>query len=102
MVSLSHRQPLRSGSGWGCEQMRNEKNPLAVTISRRLKTMMAARGMTSADLVRRTTIGGGQISNYLHGNFTMRVDKLLELCETLDCSADYLMGRTNNPKVAGR
>lgn len=82
--------------------MKHDKNPVAVTVSRRLRTMMAARKMSSADIVRSCTIGSSQISQYFNGNIMMRADKLLELCEVLDCSADYLLGRTNDPRVAGK
>lgn len=74
------------------------KNPVAMTTARRLRAIMAARKITSADLMRKTGCGSGQISGYLNGHFVMRVDVLIRLCKALDCSADYLLGLSNTPK----
>lgn len=75
-----------------------ETNPVSVTIGNRMRIMMAIRGITSADLMRKTTMGSGQISNYLNAHFMMKADRLVTICNALDCSADYLLGLSNNPK----
>lgn len=75
-----------------------EKKPVAVAVARRLRAIMAARNMTSADLMRSTGCGSGQISGYLNGYFVMRIDVLIRLCKELDCSSDYLLGLSNTPK----
>lgn len=77
--------------------MPDNPNFAAIQIARRLRLVMIARKMTSADIVRSTTMGSGQISEYLNGKRMMRVDRLLDLCDALDCSADYLLGISNNP-----
>ena len=74
------------------------RKPVAVVTARRLRAIMAVRDMTSADLMRKTGCGSGQISNYLNGYFVMRIDVLIRLCKALDCSADYLLGLSNTPK----
>ena len=54
--------------------------------------------MTSADLMRKTGMGSGQISNYLNGYGNMRADRLVVLANALDCSTDYILGLTNTPR----
>jgi len=78
--------------------------PLAIFMSRRFRSAMADNGLNSADLIRKTTIGHGQMSNYMNGHFMMRVDKLKELCEALGCSSDYILGLSDfmyNPTCPG-
>ena len=62
------------------------------SFPRRLRMAMATLGMTSADLVRKTTLGSGQISNYLNGHQEPTVSSLLHICEGLGVSADFLLG----------
>ena len=73
------------------------QTPLGIAIARRLRTMMQARNMTGADLMRKTGMGGGQISNYLNGYGNMRADRIVLLAQTLDCSADFLLGLSSKP-----
>lgn len=53
---------------------------------------MAVRNMSSADLMRATRFGSGQISEYLNGHICPKADTLAELCLALDVSADWLIG----------
>lgn len=69
-----------------------EKRPFAVPVSRRIRRVMADRGMSSADLMRKTGFSSGQISNYLNGHQVMRMDKFTAICRALHCSADELLG----------
>ena len=60
--------------------------------------MMAARGMSSADLMRATRLGSSQIIEYLNGHICPKADTLAELCRALDISADYLIGLSDYPE----
>ena len=62
------------------------------TFPRRLRMAMSALQMTSADLMRRTTLGSGQISEYLNGHNEPTVSSLYRICEGLGVSADFLLG----------
>lgn len=78
--------------------------PLAIQMSRRFRSVMADQEINSADLTRKTTIGHGQMSNYMNGHFMMRADKLKELCDALGCSSDYILGISDymyNPTCPG-
>ena len=69
---------------------------------RRMRMAMTLRKMNSADIVRRTTMGNGQISNYLNGHQEPTISSLLHLCEALEVSADFLLGLSDNPKIKDR
>lgn len=78
--------------------MPRRQNPLEV-FPRRLRMAMVARNMNSADLMRATYQGQGQISNYLNGHQEPRAMRLLELCKALNVSADFLLGLSDDMKI---
>lgn len=59
---------------------------------RRLRMAMSALGMNSADLMRKTTLGSSQISEYLNGHNEPTVTSLFHICEGMGVSADFLLG----------
>lgn len=71
--------------------------PLKI-LPRRLRAAMALRDMSSADLMRATNLGHGQISNYLNGHQEPGATRIREMALALNVSADYLIGLTDDPK----
>ena len=85
----------------GRKMSERKKHPEAVNTARRLRIVMSMRGMTSADIVRASNLGSGQVSNYLNGWTCMQIPALLELCRVLRCSADFLLGLSDTPTPRG-
>lgn len=75
------------------------KNEPLTTFPRRLRIVMHARGMNSADIMRASTLGNGQVSSYLNGHQEPRIGSLAKLCKALNVSADFLLGLTNQMEV---
>lgn len=69
------------------------------SFPRRLRMAMTLRKMNSMDIVRASTVGCKQISNYLNGHNEPTVSSLLHLCEALDVSADFLLGLSDDPRI---
>lgn len=69
------------------------------TFPRRLRMALAARDMTSADLMRATALGAGQISNYLNGYQEPGATRIAQMAQALDVSADFLLGLTDKMEV---
>ena len=69
-------------------------------LARRLRMAMTVRDITSADLMRTTTMGSGQISEYLNGHQEPGATRIVQMCKALDVSADFLLGLSDdmNPK----
>ena len=69
-------------------------------LARRLRMAMTVRDITSADLMRTTTMGSGQISEYLNGHQEPGATRIVHLCKALNVSADFLLGLSDemNPK----
>lgn len=62
-------------------------------FGKRLEKARKDKGMTQAQLARVMTTNVNVIGRYEHGEQLPRADKLYELCDILDVSADWLMGR---------
>ena len=58
----------------------------------RIKEALALRGMTAADLSRKTGIGKGLISRYLHGEVVPKQSKIAVIARALEVSPAWLLG----------
>ena len=65
-------------------------------IGIRIARVRALRGMTQMDLAANIGVSDQTISNWEVGIRTPRADLLLRLCRTLHCSADYLLGLSDD------
>lgn len=65
-------------------------------FSRRLRMALVVNEMTSADLARATTMGSGQISEYLNGHQEPGATRIVQMCKALDVSADFLLGLSDD------
>ena len=59
---------------------------------------MAEKGLTAKKLSDMTGISTGNISDWKSGRSMPSAVNLDILADCLDCSVDYLLGRTNQPK----
>lgn len=61
--------------------------------------VLQARNITAYKLSKDTGITQGMISYWKNGERMPSAENLITLADYLDCSIDYLLGRTNNPNV---
>lgn len=71
-------------------------------FARRVRMALHMREMTSADLMRVTGMGSGQISSYLNGHQEPGATRIVQMCRALDVSADFLLGLSDTPKKLSR
>lgn len=69
-----------------------------VNTNERIKEALALRGMTAADLSRKTGIGKGLISRYLHGEVVPKQSKIAVIARALEVSPAWLLGYDVNMK----
>lgn len=60
--------------------------------------MISEKGITQSKLAENTSISTGNISDWKKGKSMPSATKLDELATYFDCSVDYLLGRTDEPK----
>ncbi len=70
----------------------------SAVIAKRIKERAKNRHITLKDLLSACGLGANTISHMLHGR-TLGSDSLAKIADYLDCSVDYLLGRTDNPDV---
>lgn len=58
----------------------------------RLKEALSKRSMTQQDLAEKTNINKGNISLYVNGLRTPKIDKIEEFADVLNVSTSWLMG----------
>lgn len=57
------------------------------------------RQLTPYRIAKETGISQGLMGEYKRGLKVPTVDNLVKIANYLDCSIDYLLGRTDNPEV---
>lgn len=62
----------------------------------RLKTIRIDRGLTQAQLASILGVGRAAIAKWESGTREPRLQILVKLCDALDVSSDYLLGRTQH------
>lgn len=63
-----------------------------MTIGQKLKKVLNDRGMMQKELAEKIGVNEMVISRYIHGGRIISVPILVEICKTLNVSADYLLG----------
>ena len=70
-------------------------------LGKRLRGRREQAGLSQAEVSRRTGIIQRDISRLEHGiKPALWADTLLRLAEALECTTDYLLGRTDDPTPA--
>lgn len=65
----------------------------------RLKTTRIEKGFTQKQLASAIGVSERVFQNYEAAVNEPKISKLLDLANTLEVSADYLLGRTDNPEI---
>ena len=68
-------------------------------VERRIVLVMEARGMNRTELAEKLGIQKTNLSRYLTGRTVPSAARLLDICVVLGCSADYIVGLSNDPKI---
>lgn len=74
-------------------------NDLAKLFGERLESIRIKNRFSKAELARCVGCTGQSISLMAKGEFLPTVPALVRIANTLNCSADFLLGVTSNPEV---
>lgn len=64
-------------------------------VANKIKETAKAKGKILKDLLQQCNLGSNTFSHMLHGK-AIAYDSLANIADYLDCSVDFLLGRTNN------
>ena len=66
-------------------------------VAARIKSVAKSKGITAKKLLEDVGMGFNAMSNMRTS--MPKADNLAKIADYLDCSVDYLLGRTDNPEV---
>lgn len=81
------------------EKDKKKNQEITTTIARRARIALSMNNMTSADLMRATTLGAGTISELLNAKKSVYTYTLVRVAEGLGVSMDWLCGLSDKPKM---
>ena len=73
--------------------MQNEY--ISSEIAERIKLIAKSKGLTVSTVLKEVNLGRNTMANFKTS--MPRADNLAKIADYLDCSTDYLLGRTDNP-----
>ena len=76
-------------------------NPIlynSLTVAEMIKVRSKSQGVSLKDMLIALELGPNTISHMRHGR-AIASDSLARIADYLDCSVDYLLGRTDNPEI---
>lgn len=81
--------------------IKNYENSVSINLEKsvnRLKEFRKENKITQVNLAKMLKVANGTIANYECGRNFIATPFLYEICSKYKISADYLLGRTDNPK----
>lgn len=78
--------------------MENEKIYNSPFVANNIKNYAKSKNIALKNLLIDCELGSNTFSHMLHGR-SMAFDSLAKIADYLDCSVDYLLGRTDNPEI---
>jgi len=70
-----------------------------IFFGERLRALRIAKDVPQTTLANLLGVTRTQISDLENGKTTTSIERLVQLAEYFDVSTDYLLGRTNDPRV---
>ena len=67
-------------------------------VANRIKLYAKTKSISLKNILENCALGSNTFSHMLHGR-SMAFDSLARIADYLDCSVDYLLGRTDNPEI---
>ena len=65
----------------------------------KFRYLLQFKNLTAYRIAKETGISQGLMAEYNRGEKIPTVNNLIKIADYLDCSVDYLLGRTDNPEV---
>lgn len=68
-------------------------------VADRIKTLAKTKKITVGKMLSDCDLNKNSLSTMQSGGYLPRTEALAKIADYLDCSVDYLLGRTDNPKI---
>ena len=71
----------------------------AEEIAKKINLILKDKGLSQKEMLEACELNKNTVSSMLYRNSIPRADNLAKIADYLDCSIDYLMGRTDDPDL---
>lgn len=75
---------------------------ISQNIAKRIKSLTKIKKIQIKDMLLSCGLNKNAISSMQGGNSMPKADNLAKIADHLNCSVDYLLGRTDNPQIQGK
>lgn len=72
---------------------------MLVVLNERLRGLRLQKGVTQKSIADNIGVDEVSLQRYEYGTVRPKLEKLVKLADFFNVSTDYLLGRTDNPKV---
>ncbi len=72
---------------------------ISANTAERIKVMAKSKGIAIKDMLSDCDLSKNALSSMLSRGSWLKANNLARIADYLDCSVDYLLGRTDNPDV---
>lgn len=72
------------------------------TVALTIKSLAKEKKIAIGQMLSDCDISKNTLSSMQSGGYLPRVENLAKIADYLDCSVDYLLGRTDNPEINRR
>jgi len=67
-------------------------------LADKIREQLKLKGLSAKNMLTELKFGSNTMS-HLNQGFAISHDRLAKIADYLDCSVDYLLGRTDNPEI---
>ncbi len=72
---------------------------ISANIAKRIKEFAKIKGIKINDMLTACELSKNTLSSMISGGSTPKSENLARIADYLDCSVDYLLGRTDDPEL---
>lgn len=71
----------------------------SIDIAKRIKETAKKKGLSTGKMLSACDLSKNTLSSMQSGGYNPRLENLTKIADYLDCSVDYLLGRTDYPEI---
>ncbi len=71
----------------------------SIDIAKRIKETAKKKGLSTGKMLLACDLSKNTLSSMQSGGYNPRLENLTKIADYLDCSVDYLLGRTDYPEI---
>lgn len=71
----------------------------SILVANRIKELLKSKKISASKMLADCDMNKNALYTMQSGGYLPRLESVAQIADYLDCSVDYLLGRTDNPKI---